>query len=62
MGGTRLLSTVARIPVSPFIDHSQLRLLPPPVGGTPHSFQMIWSTRTGRAAVWTSSGCANRFY
>ncbi len=54
MGGTRLVSTVARSLVSPFIDHAQLRLLPPPVAGRPHVFQMIWSTRTDRdpALTW----------
>jgi DNA-binding transcriptional LysR family regulator len=48
MGSTRLVSTVARSLVSPFIDHARLRLLAPPVAGTPHVFQMIWSTRTDR--------------
>ncbi len=48
MASTRLVSTVARSLVSPFIDHARLRLLPPPVAGTPHVFQMIWSTRTDR--------------
>jgi DNA-binding transcriptional LysR family regulator len=48
MGSTRLVSTVARSLVLPFIDHARLRLLPPPVAGTPHVFQMIWSTRTDR--------------
>lgn len=57
MGGTRLVSTVARSLVSPFIDHAQLRLLAPPVGGTPHVFRMIWSTRTDRdpALAWLRS-------
>jgi DNA-binding transcriptional LysR family regulator len=48
MGSTRLVSTVARSLVSPFIDHARLRLLAPPIAGTPHVFQMIWSTRTDR--------------
>jgi DNA-binding transcriptional LysR family regulator len=54
MGGTRLVSTVARSLVSPFIDHAQLRLLAPPLSGTPHLFQMIWSSRTDRdpALTW----------
>jgi DNA-binding transcriptional LysR family regulator len=48
MGSKRLVSTVARSLVSPFIDDARLRLLPPPVGGTPHVFQMIWSARTAQ--------------
>jgi DNA-binding transcriptional LysR family regulator len=48
MGSSRLVSTVARSLVSPFIDHARLRLLAPPVGGTPHVFRMIWSARTDR--------------
>ena len=48
MGSTRLVSTVARSLVSPFIDHARLRLLAPPVGGSAHVFQMTWSARTDR--------------
>ena len=54
LGGTRLVSTVARSLVSPFVDHSALRLLEPPFSGAPHEFQMIWSARTDRdpALTW----------
>jgi DNA-binding transcriptional LysR family regulator len=48
MGSTRLVSTVARSLVLPFIDHARLRLLSPPVAGAPLVFQMTWSARTDR--------------
>jgi DNA-binding transcriptional LysR family regulator len=48
LGGTRLVSTVARSLVSSFVDTGELRLLEPPVAGTPHVFQMIWSARSDR--------------
>jgi DNA-binding transcriptional LysR family regulator len=47
-GGTRLVSTVARSLVAPFVDHGELRLLEPPIAGSPHRFQMIWSARSDR--------------
>lgn len=53
MGGTRLVSTVARSLVSPFVDHAPLRLLTPPFPGTPHEFRMIWSARTDRDPAMT---------
>ncbi|MFO1427554.1 MAG: LysR family transcriptional regulator [Steroidobacteraceae bacterium] len=46
--GTRLVSTVARSLVASFVDRTDLRLLAPPITGTPHVFQMIWSARTDR--------------
>lgn len=68
LGGTRLVSTVARSLIAPFIDQAALRLLAPPFGGVPHEFQMIWSARTDRdpALAWlrglirASSGAAER--
>ena len=68
LGGTRLVSTVARSLIAPFIDQAALRLLAPPFGGAPHEFQMIWSARTDRdpALAWlrglirASSGAAER--
>lgn len=46
LGSTRLVSTVARSLATPFVDHPDLRLLEPPIGGTPYAFKMIWSSRT----------------
>lgn len=48
MGGTRLVTTAARSLISPFIDRGELRLLEPPIAGSPHRFQMIWSARSER--------------
>jgi DNA-binding transcriptional LysR family regulator len=48
MGGTRLVTTVARSLILPFMDRGELRLFEPPVAGSPHMFQMIWSARSDR--------------
>lgn len=46
LGSSHLVSTVARSLATPFVDHPDLRLLEPPIGGTPYAFKMIWSSRT----------------
>ena len=51
--GTRLVSTVARSLILPFVDRSNLRLLEPPIGVRRHVFQMIWPARTDRDPAMT---------
>lgn len=54
IGGTRLVSTVARSLVSRFVEPSGLRMIKPPIQSKPHRFRMVWSTRTDRdpALMW----------